>query len=114
MRVSLITCVQERTLTETLRTEDCVIMLVCQPGEVTVQSHFSSKRSFAVCRQFKESKNSTDVVKVTPHITMLHYIAGARPPRWCFISHDDTENLTCLKIKKKELQNHITSIYERQ
>jgi len=101
MVVKLITCVQERTSTEALRAEDFVIILVCQPGEVTIQSHFFPARSFAVCRLFHKSKYSIDVVKIIPHIVMLYHIAGARHPRRCFISYDDTENLTCLKIKIK-------------
>jgi hypothetical protein len=156
--VKLITCDQERTSTEALRAEDCVTILVCQPGEVTIlvcqpgemtilvcqpgevttQLHFPLARSFAVCRQFNMSKYSFDVVKVIPHTVILYgarphtiilygarphtvilygarfhtvILYGARPPKQCFISYDDTESLTCLKIKKK-LQNHIISIYE--
>jgi hypothetical protein len=80
MGVKLIACVQERTSTEAIRAEDCVTILVCQPGAVTIKLHFSSARSFAVCRQFNKSKYSIDVVKVTPHIVMLYHMAGARHP----------------------------------
>jgi len=81
MGVKLIIRVQERTSTEALRAEDCAIILVCQPAEVTIQSHFSSARSFAVWRQFNKSKYYIDVVKVIPHTVMLCHIAGARHPR---------------------------------